>query len=133
MKHKDTRDTKAESDELSYEIIGAAIEVHRALGPGMLESIYEESLAHELSLRGISFRRQVSLPLIYKGVRLESGYRLDMIVKDLVVLELKAIEHVLPVHEVQLLTYLRLTGKWLGLLLNFHVTVLQRGIRRIVN
>lgn len=133
MKHKDTKDTKAEADELSYKVIGAAIEVHRALGPGLLESIDEECLAHELTSRGISYRRQVSLPLIYKGVRLESGYRLDLVVNDLVVLELKAVEHLLPVHEVQLLTYLRLTGKWLGLLLNFHVTVLQRGIRRIVN
>lgn len=133
MKHKDTKDTKAEADELSYKVIGAAIEVHRALGPGLLESIDEECLAHELTLRGISCRRQVSLPLIYKGVRLESGYRLDLVVNDLVVLELKAVEHILPVHEVQLLTYLRLTGKWLGLLLYFHVTVLQRGIRRIVN
>jgi len=133
MKHKDTKDTKAEADELSHEIIGAAIEVHRALGPGLLESVYEECLAHELTLRRIPFRRQVVLPLIYKRVRLESCYRLDMVVKDLVVLELKAVEHILPVHEVQLLTYLRLAGKWLGLVLNFHVTVLQRGIRRIVN
>jgi len=133
MKHKDTKDTKAEADELSHEVIGAAIEVQRAVGPGLLESIYEDCLAHELTLRGIPFRRQVSLPLIYKGVRLESGYRLDMVVDELVVLELKAVEHILPVHEVQLLTYLRLTGKWPGLLFNFHVTVLQRGIRRVVN
>jgi len=132
-KHKDTRDTKAEMDALSHEIIGAAIEVHRAIGPGLLESIYEDCLAHELALRGIAFKRQVDVPLIYKGIRLECGYRLDMLVEDSVILELKAVEHILPVHEVQLLTYLRLTRKWLGLLLNFHVTVLQRGIRRIVN
>ena len=133
MQHKGTRDTKAEMDDLSHEIIGAAIEVHRALGPGLLESIYEECLAHELTLRRIPFKRQVALPLLYKGVRLESGYRLDMVVKDLVVLECKAVEHILPVHEAQLLSYLRLTQKWLGLLLNFHVPVLQQGIRRIVN
>jgi GxxExxY protein len=133
MKHKDTKDTKAEADNLSHQIIGAAIEVHRALGPGLLESIYEDCLAHELTLRAIPFRRQVALPLTYQGVRLESCSRLDMAVGDLVVLELKAVEHILPVHEVQLLTYLRLTNKWLGLLFNFHVTVLQRGIRRIVN
>ncbi|HVE39013.1 MAG TPA: GxxExxY protein [Planctomycetota bacterium] len=133
MKHNDTRDTKAEIDQLSHEIIGSAIEVHRAVGPGFLESIYEDCLAHELALRGIRFKRQVHVPLVYKGVSLECGYRLDMLVEEKVVLELKAVEHILPVHEVQLLTYLRLTGKWLGLLLNFHVTVLQRGIRRVVN
>jgi len=107
--------------------------VHRAVGPGFLELIYEDCLAHELALRGIRFKRQVHVPLVYKGVSLECGYRLDMLVEEKVVLELKAVEHILPVHEVQLLTYLRLTGKWLGLLLNFHVTVLQRGIRRVVN
>lgn len=133
MHHKDTKLAKAELDELSHEIIGAAIEVHRALGPGLLESIYEECLAHELTLKRIPFTRQVSLPLIYKGIRLESGYRLDIVVRDAVVLELKAIEHILPVHEAQLLSYLRLTQKWLGLLLNFHVPVLQQGIRRVVN
>jgi GxxExxY protein len=140
VKHKDTRDTKAETDktypspedtrltkeeinELSREIIGDAIEVHRA--------IYEECLAHELTLRRIPFERPVTLPL--KGIRLESGYRLDMVVKEGVVVEVKAIEHVLPVHQSQLLSYLRLTHRWLGLLLNFHVPVLQQGIHRIVN
>jgi GxxExxY protein len=133
MQHKGTRDTKAEINDLSREIIGAAIEVHRVLGPGLLESIYEECLAHELSLRGIPFSRQVALPLVYKGVRLESGYRLDMVVKDAIVVELKAIELVLPVHKAKLLSHLRLTQKWLGLLLNFHVPVLQQGFFRVVN
>lgn len=133
MQHKGTKDTKANADKVSHEVIGAAIEVHRTVGPGLLESIYEECLAHELRLRNLSFKRQVALPLTYKGLHLGSAYRLDMVVEDLVVLELKAVEHVLPVHEYQLLSYLRLTGKWLGLLLNFHVPVLQQGVRRIVN
>lgn len=133
MKHRDTRDTEEEFKSLSESIIGAAIEVHRSLGPGLLESIYEECLSHELKLRRLSFRRQVALPLIYKGIRLDAGYRLDLWIENKVVVEVKAVEHILPVHEVQLLTYLRLTGMWLGLLLNFHVAALHRGVRRIVN
>ncbi|MBV8879831.1 MAG: GxxExxY protein [Planctomycetaceae bacterium] len=133
MKHKATKDTEEESNVLSKEIIGAAIEVHRSLGPGLLESIYEECLAHELALRHLTFRRQVALPLIYKGIRLDAGYRLDLLVESRIVVEVKAVEHVLPVHEMQVLTYLRLTRVWLGLLLNFHVGALREGIRRIVN
>ena len=133
MKHKDTKDTEEESNRVSHQIIGGAIEVHRQLGPGLLESSYEECLAHELGLRRIPFKRQLQLPLVYKGIRLDAGYRIDLQVADRVVVEVKAVEHILPVHEVQLLTYLRLTGMWLGLLLNFHSVVLQRGIRRIVN
>jgi GxxExxY protein len=133
LKHKDTKDTEEEANRVSHLIIGAAIEVHRALGPGLLESSYEECLAHELSLRGVAFRRQVALPLAYKGIRLDAGYRIDLLVEEKVVVELKVVEHILPVHEAQLLTYLRLTRIWLGLLLNFHSVILQRGIRRIVN
>jgi len=132
MKHKDTKITKEEANRLSHEVIGAAIEVHRALGPGLLESAYEECLAHELTLRRIGFERQVPLPIRYKGVHLDCGYRMDMVIQNGLVLELKAIERILPIHQVQLLTYLRLSGTWLGLLLNFHVPVLQRGIQRIV-
>jgi len=132
MKHKDTKTTKEEANRLSHEVIGAAIEVHRALGPGLLESAYEECLAHELAIRRIGFERQVPLPIRYKGVTLDCGYRMDMVVQKGLVLELKAVERVLPIHQVQLLTYLRLSGTWLGLLLNFHVPVLQRGIQRIV-
>ena len=132
MKHKDTKTTKEEANRLSHEVIGAAIEVHRALGPGLLESAYEECLAHELTLRRIGFERQVPLPIRYKGVHLDCGYRMDMVIQRGLVLELKAIERILPIHQVQLLTYLRLSGTWLGLLLNFHVPVLQRGIQRIV-
>jgi GxxExxY protein len=133
LQHQDTKTTKAETNELSHRIIGAAIEVHRTLGPGLLESAYEECLSHEFSRLGIPFKRQVHLPLTYKGISLDCGYRLDMVVDERVILELKAVEHILPIHEVQLLTYLRISGLWLGLLLNFHMHPLQRGIRRIVN
>ena len=124
-------DTEARSkllhEDLTEKIIGAAIEVHRALGPGLLESAYEECLCHELSLRDLSFQRQVPLPVEYKGVKLDCGYRLDLVVQDSVVLELKCVEHTLPVHEAQLLTYLKLTGKRIGLIINFNVAVLVRG------
>jgi len=133
MKHKDTKATKSDINDLSHEIIGAAIEVHRALGPGLPESAYEACLGHELALRGIPFRRQVPLPLTYKGVRLDCGYRMDLVVKELIIVELKAVEHVAPICKVQLLTHLRLFGLWLGLLLNFHVPVLQQGIHRVVS
>jgi GxxExxY protein len=119
---------------LTDQIIGAAIEVHRALGPGLLESAYEECLCHEFHLRGLSFRRQIPLPVEYKGVRLDCGYRIDVLVEDAVILELKCVEHVIPVHEAQLLTYLKLTGKRVGLILNFHVALLIRGgiIRKVL-
>ena len=119
-------------DELSYKVIGAAIEVHKHLGPGLLESAYEECLAKELMLRGIPFARQVPLPIIYKGVEIDAAYRLDMIVGDLLILELKSVEDVLPIHEAQMLTYLRLSGRKLGLLINFNVPILRDGVKRIV-
>lgn len=113
-------------------VIGAAIEVHRALGSGALESAYEACLAYELGERGMAYERQTALPIVYKGVRLECGYRVDLLVERLVVVELKAIERVLPVHEAQLLSYLKLSGCGVGLLINFHVPILRRGIRRFV-
>src|SRR5580698_3692118 len=113
-------------------IIGCAIEVHRHLGPGLLESAYEECLCHELHLRGIDFRRQIDLPVEYKGLKLDCGYRLDLIVHEEVVVELKCVERVLPVHEAQLLTYMLLTGKRVGLLINFNVPLLTKGITRRV-
>ncbi len=119
-------------EELTAKIIGAAIEVHRALGPGLLESVYEECLSHELRLRGIPFSRQVPLPLVYKGVLLEAGCRVDLVVSETVIVELKAAERLLPVHEAQLLTYLRLSGLRVGLLINFNVSVLKTGIVRRV-
>ncbi|MGO9167742.1 MAG: GxxExxY protein [Candidatus Sulfotelmatobacter sp.] len=112
--------------------MGAAIEVHRHLGPGLLESAYEECLCHELHLRGIGFRRQVDLPVEYKGLKLDCGYRLDLIVNEEVVVELKCVERVLPVHEAQPLTYMQLTGKGVGLLINFNVPMLTKGITRRV-
>ncbi len=126
--HGDTETRRKLIDEgLTERIIGAAIEVHRTLGPGLLESAYEECLCHELHLHGIKFQRQVSLPVPYKGINLDCAYRIDIVVEDAVVLELKCVEHVLPVHEAQLLTYLKLTGKHVGLILNFHVATLVRG------
>ena len=117
---------------LTQEIIGAAIEVHQALGPGLLESAYEQCLCHELSLRSLPFRRQVELAVRYKGIVLESGYRLDILVGDAVIVEVKAVERQLPIHEAQLLTYLRLSGYHVGLLLNFNVRSLRSGIVRRV-
>jgi len=123
---------KMEINELTKEVIGAAIEVHRALGPGLLESAYEECLCHELGLRALRFERQKSLPIVFKAAKLDCGYRLDLLVSDSVVVEIKAVEVLLPVHEAQLLTYLRLSGKHVGLLINFNTPILMRGIRRIV-
>jgi GxxExxY protein len=119
---------------ISHAVIGAAIEVHRALGPGLLESAYEACLRHELAIRGVPFEHQRTLPVHYKGLRLECGFRIDLLVADAVVVEVKAVEAVLPVHEAQLLTYLRLGGWKLGLLINFNVPVLKDGIyRRVLN
>ena len=120
-----------EINKLTEAIIGAAIEVHRALGPGLLESAYEECLSRELALREIPFARQVPLPVEYKGVRLECGYRLDLLVADAVVVEIKAVAGLEPIHSAQVLTYLKLTGCKLGLLMNFNVAVLKEGIRRL--
>ncbi len=119
-------------NQITETIIGAAIEVHRVLGPGLLESSYEECLCRELTLRRLPFERQRPLPVEYKGVHLDCGYRLDVLVADTVVVEVKAVERVLPIHEAQLLTYLRLGGWKVGLLINFNVPVLKRGIRRCV-
>ncbi|MGE3074686.1 MAG: GxxExxY protein [Dehalococcoidia bacterium] len=117
---------------VSEQVIGAAIEVHRFLGPGLLESIYEECLCHELSQRGLGFRRQVCLPLEYKGTRLATDLIMDVVVDDLVLVELKSVASVLPVHQAQLLTYLKLSGLRVGLLINFNVAVLKQGITRRV-
>lgn len=125
------RDTETPRDALTEQIIGAAIEVHRALGPGLLESVYQECLALELGLRGLHFQSQLGLTLNYKGLSLDAAYRLDLVVEQAVVIELKAVEQLLPLHEAQLLTYLKLGGYSLGLLLNFNVPVLKDGIKRM--
>jgi len=127
------RENEEQKDPRTSPIIGAAIEVHRLLGPGLLESAYEECLCHELYLRGISFERQVALPVSFKGILLDCGYKIDLVVEGEVVIELKTVERILPVHEAQLLTYLKLSGKHVGLLINFNVPLLARGIiRRIL-
>jgi GxxExxY protein len=120
-------------EDLTERVIGAAIEVHREIGPG-LESACEECLCHELHLRGLAFARQIPLPVRYKGVSLDCGYRLDLVVEDSLVLELKCVEHILPVHEAQLLTYLKMTGLRVGLILNFNSAVLARGgiVRKVL-
>ncbi len=119
-------------NQLTHEIIGAAIEVHRVLGPGLLESAYEECLARELTLRNIKFERQKPLPVVYKDVKLDCGYRLDFLVEGRVVLELKTVESLAPIHEAIMLTYLRLSGCQIGLLINFHTQRLQDGIKQFV-
>lgn len=122
-----------ELNKITEQIIGAALEVHKILGPGLMESAYEECLCHELGLRTIPFDRQLALPVAYKNARLDCGYRLDLLVAKAVVIELKAVERVEPIHQAQLLTYLKL-GHWqVGLLINFNVSVLKSGIKRMVN
>ena len=129
---KNNEQNKLIHESLTEQIIGAAMEVHKALGPGLLESAYEECLCHELHLRGLKFQRQLSVPVIYKGVSLDCGYRLDLVVEDIVILELKCIDRVLAIHEAQLLTYLRLLDKPVGFIINFNVPVLRQGIIRKV-
>jgi GxxExxY protein len=121
-----------EYDLLTRKVIGFAIEVHRQLGPGLLESAYEECLCFELRQDGVPFGRQVALPVVYKSVRLDCGYRLDIVVQNQVILELKTVERLLPIHEAQMLTYMKLSGIRTGLLLNFNCAVLKDGIRRIM-
>lgn len=130
--------TKIETDALklnriSEAIIGASIEVHRHLGPGLLESVYEECLCFELHERNLPFERQRCLPLLYKGLALGAGFRVDLVVSESVIVEIKTAEKLLPIHDAQLLTYLRLTGLTIGLLINFNVPALHLGIKRLVN
>lgn len=120
-------------NRLTERILGMAIEIHRTLGPGLLESAYEECLCHELSCAGLKFERQRALAVSYKEVRLDCGYRLDLVVEDSVVIELKTVQEILPLHEAQLLTYLKLSGLSVGLLINFNVPILTQGVKRLVN
>ena len=124
---------KTEINELTNQIIGAAIEVHKAFGPGLLESIYEDCLAVELRLRGIPFERQKPIPLKYKGYKVGANLRIDLLVANKVVVELKSVNMLLPIHEAQLLTYLKLTQCSTGLLINFNVPLLKKGIKRMRN
>jgi GxxExxY protein len=128
------RDAETQSfNEITEQVIGACIEIHRELGPGLLESAYEECLCCELAQRGIRFERQKPLPVKYKNVSLDCGYRLDLVVEGKIIVELKTVEQLLPIHEAQLLTYLKLSGLTLGVLINFNVPVLKNGIKRIAN
>lgn len=120
------------TDEVARQIVDAAFAVHKALGPGLLESVYEVCLGHELNKRGLRVERQVLVPVVYDGMRLDAGFRLDMLVQTEVVVEIKAVEALLPIHEAQVLTYLKLSGHRLGLLINFNVPIIKRGIRRLV-
>jgi len=119
-------------DALTERVIGLAIEVHKSLGPGLLESVYEDCVCHELRTHGIEYQRQLALPVSYKGLQLEAGFRIDAVVERRLVLELKAVDQILPVHEAQLLTYMKLGNYRTGLLLNFHVALLKDGIKRMV-
>jgi GxxExxY protein len=119
-------------NEVSGQIVDAALRVHPTLGPGLLENVYELCLEHELKKRGLAVARQVSLPVVYDGVELDAGLRLDLLVEDCVIVELKTVESLLPIHKAQVLTYLRLTGHRLGLLINFKVEVMRHGIKRII-
>lgn len=119
-------------EEIATRVLDAAFAVHRALGPGLLESVYESCMCHELSKAGIPFQRQLSLPIIYDAIKIDGGLRLDLLVDEVVICELKAVERVLPIHEAQILTYLKLSNLRLGLILNFNVALLKDGIRRIV-
>ena len=121
-----------EFDDLSRHVIGCAIEVHRTLGPGLLESAYEQCLAHELKLNGIAFKIQWPLPIQYKGIHIETGYRVDVLVEDALILELKSVEKIMGIHEAQLLTYMNLARVKTGLLINFNVKRLKDGISRLV-
>jgi GxxExxY protein len=123
---------KLRYEDLTKEIIGAAIEVHKAVGPGLLEGVYEECLCHELKLRNLSFERQLIVPVTYKSVTLDCGYRLDLLIKSTVIVELKSVERIHPIFEAQLLTYMRMLQKPVGLLINFNVPILRSGIVRKV-
>jgi GxxExxY protein len=122
-----------DENEISHAIIGAAIEAHRILGPGLLESVYEAARSHELKERGFMVQQQLELPVIYKGLELLGGYRIDLLVNRLVIVEIKSVEKLMPIHEAQVLTYLKLSGKKLGLLLNFNSTAVGTSVRRVVN
>jgi GxxExxY protein len=130
--HQGHQEVSASVDDVARTIVDAGLQVHKALGPGLLESAYEHCLAHELFTRGVAFERQVPLPIAYKGTRLDAGYRIDLLVEGVVVVEIKAVEALSRLHEAQVLTYLRLSGRRIGLLMNFNVAILKHGLRRLV-
>lgn len=129
---KDRKSMKKKFSDLSHQVIGCAIEVHKVLGPGLLESTYKQCLAHELKLNGIAFRLEHPMPVEYKGIHLDCGYRIDVLVEDDIILELKSVERLLGIHEAQLLTYMKLTNIKQGFLINFNVKRLKEGLRSFV-
>ena len=129
--HDDRDEARTDFGDCSSVVIGACIEVHRHLGPGLLESAYEECVAHELSLRGLRFEQQSLVPLAYKGVQLECAYRLDLVVEGTLIVEIKCVDRLLPIHEAQLLTYMRLRRIRTGLLINFREAAIKNGLRRL--
>ncbi len=124
---------RAELDAITKQIVGASIDVHRSLGPGLLESVYEACLEFDLNGQGLSVQRQIALPVNYKQVQLESGYRVDLLVEGKVIVEIKAVDELVPIHKAQLLTYLKLSNLKVGLLINFNVEQLRKGVTRVVN
>ncbi|WP_309092629.1 GxxExxY protein [Phenylobacterium sp.] len=131
-RRQERQEPSAAADAVARQIVDASLKVHKALGPGLLESVYEACLRHELTLRGLSVRRQVPQPLEYEGLQLDAGYRLDLLVEDLVIVEVKAVEALTRLHKAQLITYLKLSGLRLGLLINFNVVLLKDGVRRLL-
>ncbi|UCH36671.1 MAG: GxxExxY protein [Armatimonadota bacterium] len=135
MNHKDTKAPSEpipdEVDRVAAQIVDAAFRVHSSLGPGLLESVYEACLVHELSKRGLRVSQQLALPVVYDGIRIDAGLRIDLVVEDCVIVEVKTVENLAPIHHAQVLTYLRLTGHRLGLLINFNVGAIRNGIKRI--
>lgn len=133
MSHEETGTaTKLTHEKLGEQIVAAAIEVHNVLGPGLLEAVYEKALCHELTLRGLSFQNQIALPVLYKGVDLECGFRVDILAEDAVIIEVKSIANILPPHEAQLLTHMKFAKKHVGFIFNFNVPVFKHGIVRRV-
>jgi len=135
LNHEDHEGHKAVSDDverLARTVVDSGLKVHRALGPGLLESAYEHCLAYELHTRGVSIARQVALPIIYEGAQLDAGYRLDLVVEELIIVEIKAVEALTRIHEAQILTYLRLSGRRVGFLMNFNVLLFKHGLKRFV-
>jgi GxxExxY protein len=130
--HQGHQEISASLDQTARAIIDAGLKVHRALGPGLLESAYEHCLAHELVSRGLSVRRQVSMPIVYEGVALDAGYRLDLLVEEQVIVETKSVDALTPLHEAQVLTYLKLSKLRLALLINFNVPLFKQGVRRLI-
>ena len=130
--HQDHQESTKALDGVARTIVDSGLKVHRILGPGLLESAYEHCLAHELSARGLSVAKQVALPIVYEGAPLDAGYRLDLLVEDAVIVEIKAVEALTKLHEAQVLTYLKLSGRRLGLLMNFNVALLKDGLKRLI-